>query len=426
MGYLSAVWHLFGYQPATTRCAMLFLASLALLSAFLLARELLGQESAWSAAFAAFLLCVSPLFFAQSMMAQLDAPAMLFTTVALWLFLRDRLVLCAVVCVVLVLVKETGIVTPLVCAIWLARERRWSRAALFLAPPVALAFWVAAIAVHTGHLTGNSEFARYNLYEPLQPVRIVVTLLRRLYYILGANFHWIGTTAIIVAWRGGPVFQSRSWRVAASLVAAHALMFSVLGGAVLERYLLPAMPIVYAAMAAALWQLGRPWKLAGSAALIAGLIAANFINPIYAFPLEDNLAYTDYLAVHAEAAKYLADRYPNATVATLWPMTAELAQPDFGFADRPIRARLLPDLSPATLGSLDWGGVQVLAAFPRDLPQPRFWKRFLPHPAGVTRAEVRGRVPFPPSMQFERRGQWVDIYVNPRPCGILAAACGIH
>ena len=79
------------------------------------------------------MLLLSPLFFAQSMLAQLDAPAMLFTALALLLFLQNHLRASAAVCVALVLVKETGAVVPAVFALWLARERRWRDAAWFLA-----------------------------------------------------------------------------------------------------------------------------------------------------------------------------------------------------------------------------------------------------------------------------------------------------
>lgn len=408
MGYLAAAWSLFGYHPASTRCAMLLLASCALLAAFLLAIELLREVRGRPALLAAALLCVSPLFFAQSMMAQLDAPAMLFTTLALLLFLQDRIRLSAAVCVVLVLVKETGFVVPLVCAMWLARERRWRDAVVYLAPALALSGWILAVALRTGHWMGNADFARYNLYEPLHPLRLLVTFLRRLYFLLVADFRWIGAAAIVVTWRSGSIFRNRSWRISGLLVAAHVVMFTLLGGAVLERYLLPVMPIVYAAMAAALWQLRRAWKVAGAAALLAGLAAANFINPPYPFPLEDNLAFTDYLKLHAQAADYLENRFPGARVDTIWPMTAELSHPEFGFVDRGLPVRLLPDLAPKTLQSIDWNRVQVLAAFSRDLPL-----RLFVYAAGVTREEVRGQVPFPPAAKFERHGQWVDIYVNP-------------
>src|SRR5690349_19444239 len=125
MAYLAAAWQMLGYHTAVTRGAMLVLASCALLAAFLLAIELSRESRGKPAFLAAALLLVSPVFFAQAMIAQLDAPAMLFTTAALLLFLQNRIGLSALACVALVLVKETGVVVPLVLMGWLVWERRW-------------------------------------------------------------------------------------------------------------------------------------------------------------------------------------------------------------------------------------------------------------------------------------------------------------
>ena len=414
MAYLAAAWRVAGYAPAVTRCAMLLLASFALLAAFLLAGELLGDAGGGRARLAAALLAVSPLFVAQAMLAQLDAPATLLSTLAFLFFLRKRFRLSVAVCVALVLVKETGILVPLVCAGWLAYERRWREAALYVAPGLALCAWIVLLAMRTGHLMGNAEFASYNLYQQLHPLRLLATLLRRLYFILFANFHWLGTAAAALAWRATGVFRTRAWRVAGVLVAAHVAAFTVLGGAVLERYLLPIMPIVYAAMAAGIFLLGRAPRLVCGLGLWAGLVACNFVNPPYPFTLEDNLAFTDFLKLHQAAAEYLVRLDPNIRVDSLWPLTAEISRPELGFISRGLDARVMPDLSESTLDALDWRDVQVLAAFSRDMPLPDFWRRFVPYVPASSREEIRQHVPFPLAASFDRHGQWVDIYVNLR------------
>jgi 4-amino-4-deoxy-L-arabinose transferase-like glycosyltransferase len=414
MAYLAAAWRLAGYQPAVTRCAMLLLASFALLAAFLLAAELLRDSGRGRSLLAAALLFVSPLFFAQALLAQLDAPAMLFSTLAFLFFLEERIRLSVAACVALVMVKETGIVVPLVLAAWLGHERRWRDAAVYLAPVLVLSAWIAVLALRTGYWLGNADFARYNLYDPLHPVRLVATLLRRLYFLCFANFHWLGAAAVMFAWRRSPVFQARVWRVAGLLVAAHVVAFTLLGGAVLERYLLPAMPILYAAMVTGLSALGRVPRVVGSLVLLAGLAAGNFINPPYPFTLEDNLAFTDYLRLHTAAADYLERLHPGVRVDTMWPLTAELSHPEFGFVKRGLGVRLVPNLAAQTLGSIDWRTVQVLVTFSRDVPLSGFLQRFVAYVPAATHGEVRGRVPFPIAAQFERHGQWVDVYVNPQ------------
>src|SRR5271154_2890271 len=112
--YLAAVWSVAGYSPQSTRCAMLLVAASGLMVSLLLAIELLRDARGMPAFFAVGLLCLSPVFFAQAIMAQLDAPAMLFTALALLLFVQNRIVPAAAACVALVLVKETGVVAPLI------------------------------------------------------------------------------------------------------------------------------------------------------------------------------------------------------------------------------------------------------------------------------------------------------------------------
>ncbi|MDE3198583.1 MAG: hypothetical protein KGN84_19705, partial [Acidobacteriota bacterium] len=75
MAWLALVWHVAGYSIVATRVAMLLIAALGALATFLLAIEL-GRGAPGAPAFTAVaLLCLSPLFYAQSMMALLDMPA---------------------------------------------------------------------------------------------------------------------------------------------------------------------------------------------------------------------------------------------------------------------------------------------------------------------------------------------------------------
>jgi hypothetical protein len=421
--YLAGTWRIFGFNPTVTHTAMLVLASFGLLAAFLLAIEL-SQEARGAPAFLAVaLLCVAPVFFVESGLAQLDAPAMLFTTVALLFFLKDRIPLAAAACVALVLSKETGLVVPAVFAAWLVREHRWRDALWFVLPAAALTAWIGALTHVTGYWGGDRGFVDYNLVYPLHPIRLLFALPRRLYFLFIANFHWIGTVAIFAAWRSSRLFHSRRWQIAWLLVAAHVVMLSLLGGAVLNRYLLPVLPIVFAAMAAALSLLPRTARITATCVLLAGLAASNWINPPYPFPFEDNLAFADFLKLHTDAADYVQHWFLDPVVTTAWPMTAELSQPDLGFVQRGVRVEAIPNLTPQTLETLDWSKVQVLVLFSRDWdprlnfmrypPVRSFQERFLHFVPSASVEEARLRVPFPAAVHFGRRGQWVDVYVNP-------------
>src|SRR5260221_1949043 len=89
MAYLAAVWTATGYSIAATRLAMLALAAA---GAVITLRLGVRLGLSWgAAALATGFLCLSPLFFAQAMMAQLDMPAMVFFSLAFLVFLEGRI-----------------------------------------------------------------------------------------------------------------------------------------------------------------------------------------------------------------------------------------------------------------------------------------------------------------------------------------------
>jgi hypothetical protein len=331
MAYLATWWSIFGYSIVITRIAMLVIAALGAVATFLLAIELARGVTGTPAFTAIVLLCLSPLFYAQSMLAQLDMPAMSLSILALLLFLQNRFRASAVVCVVLVLVKETGIVAPALFGFWLLLERDRRRSLWFLLPLPGLLIWLAALHHFTGHWFGNSEFTAYNVWEPLHPARLVVALLRRIYYLFIGSGHFIGTIALVWALRRMPLLRDRPWRIAASFVLAHVLVVSALGGAVLERYLLPVLPVVYIAFAVSLQALRMKTRRLAFAGLLACLIAANFVNPIYPFPFENNLAFVNFVGMEKTAAASV--ELHRGVVASAFPMAEALRNPDFGFVD---------------------------------------------------------------------------------------------
>ncbi len=217
MAYLAVVWSIAGYSIAATRLAMLALAALGAVLTFRLAIRM-GLQ--WNAAIlAAGFLATCPLFFAQSMMAELDMPAMVFLVIALALFLEGHIPAAAFACTVLVMVKETGLVAPAWFCFWLWLERRRREALWFLLPLAPLIIWLIALHRGTGHWFGNAAFTQYNLWYPLHPVRLALALLRRLYYLFGGSGHLIGAVPLVIAWRRTTLFRTRAWRIAGGLLA---------------------------------------------------------------------------------------------------------------------------------------------------------------------------------------------------------------
>ncbi len=420
--YLAGAWAVAGSTPVATKAAMLLAASFGVLAAFLLAIELSKRARNKPALLAVGLLCLSPVFFSQSMLAQLDAPAMLFASLALLWFLQNRMALAGAACLLLALTNETGLIVPLVFAGWLAYERRWRDMAWFAPAVLALGAWAAVLKHATGYWGGSAEFLRAGL--TLNPAEIGITFVRRAYYLFVANLHWIGTAAMIYAWRKSALFQSRAWRIAWALIGAHIVLLGFSGEAALNRHLLPVLPILYAAMAGSLMEFPKIPRIAYSAALLAGLAACNLINPPYPFPLEDNLAFSDFVRLQRDAADYLQRNFPQARVSTVWPMTVELAQPELGYVKRAMAVRNIHDFSKATLDSTAWGASDVVVVYSRTWDPARslmrwnwvsaLWTRWYGPLGDDGLADVESRIPFPSLQRLELGGQWIQIYANRR------------
>jgi hypothetical protein len=123
--------------------------------------------------------------------------------------------------------------------------------------------------------------------------------------------------------------------VFAALVAAHVVALSIVGGAVLARYMLPVVPLVILVCVSTLWRRLRRWP-AAVGVVCAGFVLALLVNPPVRFPWEDNLAYRDFVLLHRDAARFLSREHPRARVLTAWPATDELKNPYYGYAERPF------------------------------------------------------------------------------------------
>jgi len=457
--YLGTLWHVFGFSPPVTRAAMLLTAAGAVAATYAVGRQVAGREvAAWSAG----LLALSPVFFAQSSLAHLDVTAAFFTTLAILALLRRRMPGFAVAASLAILSKETAVVlVPVACAaVWALgwkRRRELTPGAWWwlLAPTLVLAAWAAHFHHSTGLWAGNREYLQYNLYSTLNPIRILLTLLRRLYELFIAGFNWLLVAGAAVAgWRavgrrrkavdsGQEAEGSREpvsrfcrsafrflfsadclfWFLTAGLLAVYLLMLSAVGGAVLPRYLLPVMPVFYLALVVLIWRLPKPWARTILTLAAAGLVSAWFINPPSPFPYEDNLSYADFIKLHQQAAEFLEDQPGRPRILTAWPASDELVQPDLGYVGPPLRVVPLDgfevdDFAPVRPDSFD-----LLYLYSRKWEPPHNWldrspwlrhlgKRYFDYSTQVQERALVIRFHLSLIRQFDLGGQWVRIYAN--------------
>lgn len=364
--YLALCYKVFGFSIPATRLAMLAVAAGGLLLTFLLAIELSQGTKGAPAFLPPVLLLISPLFFTQSMLAQLDMPAMVFTLAALWLFIKKEYKWTVAACVVLVLVKETSIVVPLVFGGVFALEKDWKRAAWFAIPGAALGAWLILLHAKTGYWLGDAEFGRYNVIYALNPARIVISLARRVFYLFVAEMRWVGTAVLIATVATCRAFHTRAWAVVAVVFVASVITVSALGGAELERYLLPVLPLFYIAVSVGLTALKKPWVIAATAAMIVGLGWCIRWNPPYPFPFENNYSMVDFINLQQAAASYAERNLQGRKIATAWPYTAGLRNPDLGYVEHGMQVLETHDLHYASVKALPAASYDTLVTYTRE------------------------------------------------------------
>ena len=421
--FLAALWHLTGVSITITRAAMLLIASAYFTVSFLLSVQLLRGSHGTPAFLAAAMLLCNPLLYTQSMMAQLDLPSALFSTLLLLAYTQKRETLAIAAACLSVAFKETSIAIPLVLGIVAYREGRTRFAALLVGlPSLLLANWFGYVALRTGHLFGDSAYTQYNVFYPLHPARLVYALFRRISYLLIENFHFIPAAILLLQWK--QIGFNPAWRPLAAAVTAHVLTVSISGGAVLERYLLPVLPLLYTAFAAALSTLRPRPRYIALGLTCTGLFAMLFLNPPWPFPLENNLAMVDLVEIQRNAAGFAEVRFSDHRVTTAWPMTDALRKPYLGYVEKPIKnLRAIEDFSLARLQSLDWQRGDVLILYSRSWnPESSLarWpllrdllRMFLQAPEEVTQRDIPDLPKLKPYVGYNQRGLWVEILVVP-------------
>jgi 4-amino-4-deoxy-L-arabinose transferase-like glycosyltransferase len=366
---LAGWWHLSGFAITGTRTLVCMVSAAALLAVYRLARNLAGPAVA---AATTILTALYPVWFVQSTLAHADIFAAAFTLWALSFYLAPGAadespgtfppkLWTATLFSLATLCKETAIVTPIALAIWetvqLIRSRKikpksithltW---ALTLSIPILpLVAWYAFHYNRTGFIFGNPEFLRYNATANLTAYRILLCLWHRLLHLTTHMNLFVPTLCTIAALLIPATKPSKLPRpvlhAIAVVVIVNWIAFSILGGALLTRYLLPLYPLLLLACIAT-WRhrLKKQWlwlTTLAAAAFLSGI----WINPPYAFAPEDNLTYRDMVVLHQQAIHVVAQRFPQATVLTAWPATSELARPEIGYTRHPFHVTSIKNFS---------------------------------------------------------------------------------
>jgi hypothetical protein len=384
MAWIALWWKCVGFAPLVTRSAMLVVAAFSLLGVFRLAERVANLEVAIAST-----LCTAlyPVFFAQSSLAQVDLAAAGLLFWGLCAYLEERPVVVVVWFSLAVLAKETAILAPVGLAGWevlrlVAGKGRlrglwtdlsgassseisegWSKRILpLLFPVLPLVLWYGYHYSRTGYVFGNPEFFRYNVASTLNPLRFLLALVLRLWQAFGYMHLWLLTLGMLLAMSWPPVRDKGKGdgdkddgversrisipvqMVFLVVVKVYVVAMALIGGAVLARYMLPAVPLVIIVGVSTLRRRLRYWPAAVAVVAIA-FVVAWFWNPPYGFSPEDNLAYRDYVVLHQDGERFLEARYPMAHALTAWPASDELTRPWLGYVTRPVQVVRIEDFS---------------------------------------------------------------------------------
>src|SRR5215472_2759908 len=365
MLWLAFWWKFSAFTPAVTRIAMLLVAAFTLLGVWRLARTVSNEAVA-----AATVICTAlyPVFFTQSSLAHLDMMAAAFTVWGLAMYVEQRPVATVILLALAPLAKETAIVAPMALLGWellcpllgqsqldlCFQRRNWVRTLSLLLCWLPLLLWLGYHRHKTGYLLGNAEYLRYNLGATATPLRIFLAMLIRLWHLLGYLNLFVLTLLTLYA-ISKPALLERNGnerpRIAipvqllfAVVILAYVVALSVLGGAVLARYLLPVWPLVILIFVSTLRRRLRHWVWC-VVGVCAAFIFALFATPPYRIAPEDTLLYRDYILLHEQFETEVARHYSRARVLTAWPASDEITKPYLGYVAQPLNVVQIKNFS---------------------------------------------------------------------------------
>jgi 4-amino-4-deoxy-L-arabinose transferase-like glycosyltransferase len=438
---LGTLWHITGFHIAATRLFVCAFAAAALLAVFRLTQRLLNSAAAIAVT---FLTACYPIWFAQSTLAHADIFAAAFTLAGFAIYLPaitlpsrpERTarrgetrsfaqttavanLFLAIFFTLATLSKETAILQPATLAclelFFLFRTRRSTAFRQHLHTFAALCFpalpllaWYTYHHAHTGFTFGNPEYLRYNATANFTAMHILTALRYRFGHLFWQRNIWLpillALACLLLPRRAKPVRNHKATdhnthdearvldpqvlRTIALLIATNWLAFSILGGALLTRYLLPIYPLILLVCVAVWNERVRLWPLF-AAFTAAAFISALWLNPPTAFAPEDNLTYRDMIVVHQQAIAFIDANYPNATVLTAWPASTELFEPDLGYTNHPIKVDSITDFSSAQIykAARDPGAFDTALIFTTHYASPALQSYMLMHPGSFRGAE---------------------------------------
>ena len=303
---------------------------------------------------------------------------------------------------------------PAWAARWCLPRKTLPQAAAWLLAPLPLVGWYAYHFHRTGHIFGNPDYLRYNVGATLTPWRILIAAWMRLWHAVGyMNLFVLTAPALLLWWQarreaepsrevepsleGAPYLPSfgrcgtKGGRSGTKgipsniqllfvlVVLAQAAEFSIVGGALLARYMIPAIPLVILLSVDVLARRAPRWRWWITASAAAFVVALLFNPPWYIAP-EDNLTWAHFVQMHQRAARYAEQHYANERILTAWPASDELNRPFLGYVQQPLTVVRVENFTPGEMlrAREQEESFDVVLAFSTKFEPRRGWMSGIP------------------------------------------------
>ncbi len=441
MIWLALCWKLAGYSPLVSRTAMLLVAAFGFTALWLLAQRVAGRAVAIATV---LLTALSPTVFVQSAMVHLDIAAFALVLWTLYAYLCGRRWAAIGFAALAAVAKETTVAVtltlfayevlgcfalrwPTLARWWPTFARGWQMWGMQAAPAeqtaplnqtkfewgtvcrsfawmlalLPLVGWYAYHFHRTGHVLGNPDYLRYNVGATVTPLRILIAFCMRLWHAAGYMNLFVLTASALLFWWSARDVENKDDKTERGIprnvqllfgfiVLAQVVEFSVVGGALLARYMIPALPLVILVSVDALHRYAPRWQW-WVAASCAAFLAALFFNPPWHIAPEDNLTWARFVRMHQHAARYAEQHYPADRILTAWPATDELNRPFLGYVQQPLTVVSVENF---TAGEIMRAREQeesfdVVLAFSTKFEPRRAWISRIPFIAEWTRVQTR-------------------------------------
>ncbi len=381
---LTLSWKIFSPSPRVSRLLLVLFSFVGIYFTYLLGKESLGRRGG---IFPALLLYLSPLYFAQSGILNLDLPLTTFALMTFYFWKKKKKIPFLLSSIFMVFTKETGALVLLSLFLVSLVEKRkiftqdsfltffplsllslwyllnWSQTGWFLYPPQ-LSYqrrWLLGKAFYFSlwERTGNLFSQHYHFllssflllsFFPFQRIRkdknpfprIILWGASSLFLYLLFKFSFL--FPLFLVWIIYAFKEGKGQNLSYLVLLLVNLIFYSLFSPFLPRYMLLLYPFYFLLSFESLkeWFPQRRHQ-----ALFSLLLAVLFIfhwwgerNPEgegSGALLESNLEYIDMVRTHQEACQFIEENFPQAVILTDWPQVIELSFPYAGYVNSPLQ-----------------------------------------------------------------------------------------